>query len=222
MHFANGSMQFPILTSHAAAQPHSIAISAPDSHHKALQMHTPPAHQPLLPTACANRDGPGQGQVVCCFHPTSSLRQGPREAQQRRVPTLRLRCAGSDLQSRSMCSPTTTSGISPRLTGTGVLQRGHTGTCTSCTDKKRGLGAHSWATSSAVGPSLSLSGSACHGFHRVTRGLRFSSPPSKQLAVSDPAGATGTDTLWEGETVGLGDAQTIPPSGRGRAGSLWH
>lgn len=48
------------------------------------------------------------------------------------VPTLRWRCAGSDLQSRSMCSPTTTSGISPRRTGTGVLHSGHTGTCTSC------------------------------------------------------------------------------------------
>lgn len=108
---------------------------------------------------------------------------------------MRLRCAGSDLQSRSMCSPTTTSGISPRLTGTGVLQRGHTGTCTSCRDKKRGLGARSWATSSAVQPSLPLSGSACHSFHSVTCDLRSCSAPSKE-AVSDPAQA---------HTLGRGD-----------------
>lgn len=36
--------------------------------------------------------------------------------------------AGSDLQSRSMCSPTLMSGISPLLMGIGVLHSGHTGT----------------------------------------------------------------------------------------------
>lgn len=134
---------------------------------------------------------------MCCFYPTSGLCQGPGGAQQRGgerwVPTLRLRCAGSDLQSRSMCSPTTTSGISPRLTGTGVLQRGHTGTCTSCRDKRRGLGAGSRATLSAVQPSLSLSGSACRGFHGITCGLRSCSPPSNE-AASAPAAVTGVDT----------------------------
>lgn len=37
-------------------------------------------------------------------------------------------CAGSDLQSLSMCSPTLISGISPLLMGMGMLHRGHTGT----------------------------------------------------------------------------------------------
>lgn len=40
-------------------------------------------------------------------------------------------CAGSDLQSLSMCSPTLMSGISPLLMGMGMLHRGHTGTWTS-------------------------------------------------------------------------------------------
>lgn len=44
-------------------------------------------------------------------------------------------CAGSDLQSRSMCSPTLMSGISPLLTGMGVLHKGHTGTWISYRDK---------------------------------------------------------------------------------------
>lgn len=66
------------------------------------------------------------------------------------VPTLRWRCAGSDLQSRSMCSPTTASGISPRRTGTGVLHSGHTGTCTSCGDR-RAAGAPGFGTRGSGG-----------------------------------------------------------------------
>lgn len=44
------------------------------------------------------------------------------------ILTFLFRCAGSDLQSRSMCSPTLISGISPRLMGIGMLHNGHTGT----------------------------------------------------------------------------------------------
>lgn len=44
------------------------------------------------------------------------------------VLTFLFLCAGSDLQSLSMCSPTLMSGISPLLMGMGVLHRGHTGT----------------------------------------------------------------------------------------------
>ena len=46
-------------------------------------------------------------------------------------------CAGSDLQSRSMCSPTLMSGISPLLTGMGMLHKGQTGTWTSCNKHQR-------------------------------------------------------------------------------------
>lgn len=42
--------------------------------------------------------------------------------------TLRFCCAGSERQSLSICSPTARSGASPLATGTGTLQRGHTGT----------------------------------------------------------------------------------------------
>lgn len=163
-------------------------------------MHVPPALQPFLPSATANRDDTWHGRVMCCFHPTPRLQQGPSVAQQRdaehQVPTLRLRCAGSDLQSRSMCSPTTTSGISPRLTGTGVLQRGHTGTCTSCRDKKRGLGASSWAALSAVQTSLSLSGSACHGLHSITCGWRPHSSPAGVPGTASHSGKGGQQG-WE-------------------------
>lgn len=47
------------------------------------------------------------------------------------ILTFLFRCAGSDLQSLSICSPTLMSGISPLLMGIGMLHRGHTGTWTS-------------------------------------------------------------------------------------------
>lgn len=144
------------------------------------------------------------GLNLCCFHPIPRLRElAELTWQSHTVQTLRLRCAGSDLQSRSMCSPTTTSGISPRLTGTGVLQRGHTGTCTSCRDNKRELGAGSWATLSATQSPLSLSGPAYHGFHNFSCSLRSCFHPPASLHSR----CRGTD-IYSGKMVWLGDAQT--------------
>lgn len=48
-----------------------------------------------------------------------------------KILTFRFFFAGSDWQSRSMCSPTLISGVSPLGTGTGLQQSGQTGTCTS-------------------------------------------------------------------------------------------
>lgn len=61
LHFPNSSIQFPILVSQVAAQPHSITTLVSDCLHKALRMRTPPAHQPSLASACVNRDSTGQG-----------------------------------------------------------------------------------------------------------------------------------------------------------------
>lgn len=80
-----------------------------------------------------------------------------------------------------MCSPTTTSGISPRLTGTGVLQRGHTGTCTSCRDNKRELGAGSWATLSATVTSLPFR-TCLPWLPQLQLQFKILLPPTNQLA----------------------------------------
>lgn len=41
--------------------------------------------------------------------------------------TFAVSCPGGRRQSPPVCAPTATSGLSPRLTGTGLLQGGHTG-----------------------------------------------------------------------------------------------
>lgn len=159
-----------------------------------LQLSNPSCPQPLQTEIT-----PGTAELwAVSIPPPGSSRDpvGLSSDGEHQVPTLRLRCAGSDLQSRSMCSPTTTSGISPRLTGTGVLQRGHTGTCTSCRNTRRRLGACSWATLSAVQTSLSLSGPACHGLHSITCGRSPPSPPAGVTGADSPSGKGGQQG-WE-------------------------